>query len=439
MRIAFFVGGFPLISETFILRQIIGLIDLGHQVDIYAESMPEDGTPVHPSVKEYNLLNQTTYMDRYMPIETGYWQMPVFPITGETWLPGAEKPIRNIVRVLKAVPTFIRCFIMTPRLTMTVINSREYGYQALTLSSLYRLFALSSNSFKYDVLHAHFGTIGNTFRFVKKLWRKPFIVSFHGYDFSTWTRLNGVDVYIRLFDTVDAVTVNSEYTRNRLIDLGCPTAKLHKLHVGLNLTDFPFRERNHKPGETIKILAVARLVEIKGIEFSIRAIAKVREQYSNIRYDIIGEGILRSKLNELARMLKLENTVTFHGARDSNYVRQMMADAHLFLMTSVSVDGDQEGQGLALQEAQASGLPVIATNHGALSEGMLPEISGLLVPERDVGALTDRLVYLIRHPELWAEMGRAGRKFVEQNYDINKLNHQLINIYEQVGREFEKG
>src|SRR5688572_25457200 len=158
MRIAFFADGFPLISETFILRQITGLIDLGHKVDIYAERMPEEGTPIHPAVKDYRLLDHTTYLESYMPLATGYWQMPVYPITGETWLPGAEKPIRNIRRALEAIPTFVRCFFASPKLSMSVIDESEYGYQALTLSSLYRMAALNSRSVKYDVLHAHFGT-----------------------------------------------------------------------------------------------------------------------------------------------------------------------------------------------------------------------------------------------------------------------------------------
>ncbi len=81
---------------------------------------------------------------------------------------------------------------------------------------------------------------------------------------------------------------------------------------------------------------------------------------------------------------------------------------------------------------------MIATNHGAFPEGMLPGKSGFLVPERDVEALADRLIYLVEHPKLWTKMGHEGRKFVEQNYDIHKLNRQLVNIYEQISREYSQ-
>ena len=112
--------------------------------------------------------------------------------------------------------------------------------------------------------------------------------------------------------------------------------------------------------------------------------------------------------------------------------------AALVLLASVSLEGDQEGQGLFLQEAQACGLPVIATQHGALPEGMLPGKSGLLTPERDSQALADRLKELIAHPETWPMIGRNGRKFVEARYDIRKLNQQLVQLYETAPQQFHR-
>ena len=109
-----------------------------------------------------------------------------------------------------------------------------------------------------------------------------------------------------------------------------------------------------------------------------------------------------------------------------------MAEAHLFILASVSVEGDREGQGLVLQEAQMCGLPVIATEHGALPEGMLPDESGFLVPERDAAALAERLGFLLEHPDLWAGLGRKGREFVEARFNIRDLSRRLAGIYEQV-------
>jgi colanic acid/amylovoran biosynthesis glycosyltransferase len=113
-----------------------------------------------------------------------------------------------------------------------------------------------------------------------------------------------------------------------------------------------------------------------------------------------------------------------------------MSEAHLFLLASMSMEGDAEGQGLVLQEAQACGLPVVATDHGAFPEGMLPRQSGFLVPEGDELALANQLRFLIEHSEMWPSMGRLGRGFVERHYDIRQLNVQLANLYARLIEEF---
>src|SRR5437588_8018878 len=116
MRVALFTNTFPVVSETFILRQITGLIDLGHRVDIYAECRPERDAPVQPEVDAYGLLNRTMYMN--IPPEAGYWEMPVWPVTGKTWLPGSETPIPNAARLLRAAPTLARCLRCVPMLAI---------------------------------------------------------------------------------------------------------------------------------------------------------------------------------------------------------------------------------------------------------------------------------------------------------------------------------
>ena len=92
----------------------------------------------------------------------------------------------------------------------------------------------------------------------------------------------------------------------------------------------------------------------------------------------------------------------------------------------------KRGQGLVLLEAQAMGLPVISTLHNGIPDSVLDGQSGFFVPEKDINALAERLEYLIEHHELWPEIGRAGRRYVEENFDIHKLNDRLIKIYQQL-------
>ena len=93
-----------------------------------------------------------------------------------------------------------------PRLTRSLLDAREYSYRARSLSGIYRLRTLLNAGGRFDVLHAHFGPVGNCFRFARELWRAPLVVSFHGYDFSTQPRKEGAGMYEKLFQTADLVT-----------------------------------------------------------------------------------------------------------------------------------------------------------------------------------------------------------------------------------------
>jgi colanic acid/amylovoran biosynthesis glycosyltransferase len=425
LRIAMFVGAFPVPSETFILRQIVGLLDLGHDVDLYADTCG-DVAGSHPEVERYRLLERTTFMD--LPPECAPWELPAWPEDGETWLPGASRPIPNRERLSRAETIKARCLERTPVLTEQVLSEAHYGYRARSLSALHRLDRLSALDRRYDVLHAHFGPVGECFRFARQLWKAPLVISFHGYDFSTVPRREGRDCYARLFGDADLITVNSDYTRAEVQKLGCPETKLCKLPVGFDPGAFEFKER--WAAGPIRLLTVARLVEIKGHEFCLRAIAEARRRHPELCYDIVGDGPQRKKLEALTDELKLRDIVTFHGTQLGPALKPLLDAAHLFALCSVSVEGDREGQGLALLEAQACGLPVIATRHGALPEGMVDGQSGWLVPERDVSALAGRIGFALDHADEWPAMGRAGRRFVEERFDIRELNRQLVSHYE---------
>lgn len=334
-------------------------------------------------------------------------------------------------RLLSALPVLLRSVLRSPRVTARVLSRAEYGYQATSLSALYRVAALSRSS-GYDVAHAHFGPVADRVRFVRDLWRVPLVASFHGYDLGAWPREKGQDVYTRLFATADIVTANSRYTRGRLLLLGCPPGKIRLLHMGLDPGRYPFRERTLAPREPVRLLSVGRLVEKKGFEYALRALALARRsgELPPMRYGIVGDGPLMARLQDLAQQLGVADAVTFYGAGDEAFVRERMAEAHLFVAPSVTAaDGDVEGQGLVLQEAQACGLPVLATDHNGFPEGIVPGRSGFLVPERDAEEMARMILSMVEHASAWPEWGRAGRAHVERHYNIDDLSRRLVDIY----------
>src|SRR5207249_5283327 len=114
LRVAVFLGSFPVVSETCILRQITGLLDLGHEVDIYADTRAAPGEPVQPEVTSHRLLERTTFLD--LPPACSPWEIPVWPLTGSTWVPGESASQSNLTRVARSVPIFLHAFTAQPRL-----------------------------------------------------------------------------------------------------------------------------------------------------------------------------------------------------------------------------------------------------------------------------------------------------------------------------------
>lgn len=440
MRVAFLLQSFPAVSETFILSQVTGLLDLGHDVHVFAQRRPPQNETIHPEFHSYDLASRTTYLDSEMPVESGYWSMPVWPFSGETWLPGAERAIPNSARLLRAVPALRRCLDAAPELTFEVLDPEQYGPQALSLESLYHLASFLERAPRFDVLHAHFGPVANGLRFARSVCQAPLAVTFHGYDFSQYPRRHGDGVYRRLFQDADVVMGISQYAVQRLLRIGCPEEKLCVLHTGVFPARFPFHARRLQKGEPVRILTVGRLVEKKGLDDALRAVADVRRSHANLRYEIIGEGPLRSELEDLIRQSDLGSVVTLRGAAGADVVRRSFADSHLYLLPSVTAnDGDQEGIPVSLMEAQSCGLPVLSTLHSGIPELVADGGSGLLVEERNVEHLARALLYLVQNPQAWPAMGECGRKAVEARFDMAALNRDLVTIYEKAISRFSSG
>ena len=402
MKVAFFLTNFPTLSETFILNQISGLIDLGVDFDIYASVNPQE-SKVHPQVEEYKLLERAYYSDSLDPI---------------------------FKRLTKGMNIVLKDSYKNPLAYTEAIKSRS-------LRDLFYVNNFLANESKksYDLIHAHYGSNGLIGAILKEagVFRGKLITSFHGYDFSKLINERGSETYKELFRIGDLFTANTNFTKGKLIELGCSKSKIVMLPVGMDINFFNFRERYLRDRSLVKLLTIARMVEKKGLEYAIKAVSRVAQKYSNIEYNIIGDGILRSRLENLIKGLGISDKINLLGWKTQEELKSLLQEAHIFILTSVTAgDGDMEGQGLVLQEAQAVGLPVLSTLHNGIPEGVIDGKSGFLVPERDVDALVKKLEYLIEHPELWPEMGRYGRKFVEERYDIQKLNQRLVKIYEAI-------
>ena len=404
MKVAFIVNLFPQLSETFILNQITGLIDSGHEVDIFAQSQGSS-SKVHSNIEKYNLIDRTFY-----------FQSP---------------PSNKIKRIIRGIGIIVKYIHRRPLTLIRSLNALKYWEKAISLDLLYKIIPFLDKG-SYDITHCHFGPNGNLGILLRDIGaiKSKVITSFHGYDVNRYPTMHGKDIYFELFNKADLITANSNFTKYKVIELGCDKDKIIKLPVGLNTSLFVFKERKLAAGAKIKVLTVARLTEKKGIKYSIMAVAEVLKKFPNIKYKIVGDGHLRSELTKLINQLGVEKEVELVGWKNQEEIQQYYSEAHIFVLSSVTArDGDCEGQGLVLQEAQAMGIPVISTLHNGIPESLIDGESGFLVPERDVNALVERLDYLIAHSDKWFAMGCSGRKFVEEHFDIEQLNRKLEEIY----------
>ncbi|MBD2603201.1 glycosyltransferase [Scytonema hofmannii FACHB-248] len=407
MKIAFIVGSFPVLSETFILNQITGLISRGHKIDIYGYK-PDDISKVHPDIEKYHLLEHTFYQ------------------------PGI--PENYLWRLIKGLGLIFRHFHKAPLVLLRSLNIFQYGKRAASMRLLYAIIPLL-NTEAYDIIHCQFGIYGidgMIYRDIGAI-KGKLITSFRGYDISWYLKECGKDVYNELFVKGDFFLANCEFFRQRAIQLGCDENKIVVHGSGIDCSKFTFKPRYPHPDGKIRIATTGRLVEKKGIEYSIRAIANLANIHPNIEYNIIGDGHLKEHLQQVIEELNLADGVKLVGWKNQKELIEILDQTHLFIAPSVTAeDGNQDAPVNTLKEAMAMGLPVIGTIHGGIPELVEDGISGFLVPERDAEAISEKLSYFIKHPEIWEQMGSSGRDYVEKHYDINKLNDELVETYRQV-------
>lgn len=281
------------------------------------------------------------------------------------------------------------------------------------------------------LVHAHFGLNG---AFALPMLRRrplPLVVSFHGHDvgglFPRHRRTLRYGRYQRLapelFERAQLLLAASTELADRLRELGAPSDKIEVHYLGIDVSQFEFVERSERPPH---VLMVGRMVEKKGMAFGLEAFARLRAEVPRARLTLIGDGPLASTLRASAHRLGLGDAVHFAGSRTPAEVRAALAEATILLTPSVEpASGDRESGTLVVKEGSATGLPVVASDHGGIPEIVDDGRTGFLVAERDVAGLAERLIALARDPDLSLRLGRAGRAKMEAAYDTHRQNERL--------------
>jgi glycosyltransferase involved in cell wall biosynthesis len=239
-----------------------------------------------------------------------------------------------------------------------------------------------------------------------------------------------------LIKKMECLVSNSKVGGDEFKEIGFPDSKIVFISNGVEIPN----EKKIFFGKVKLVMAVARLSLEKGIDVLLKAWAVVVGHERTLKLVVIGDGPLKSRLNKLAQSLELDDSVDFLGM--THNVVQHLRSADIFVLPSRT-----EGLSNALLEAMSHGIPCIATNVGGNSELLgadngkilsgeyVMARNGLLVNPDDVKGLSEAILYVIRNQETGEEMGRKGRKFLEDNFSIDSVANKYIGLYQHMVEE----
>lgn len=332
-----------------------------------------------------------------------------------------------------------------PRVYLRKRSTRERLYGKLVKATTGRVVGMSAARLRFwrkilleqrvSFVHTHFGTSAvDLFPLVKSV-ALPLIVTFHGADASSSLNDAGyVEKLREIFDYAHVVTV-SKLMAERLISLGADRSRTFVHYIGAPIEDFEYVDRRElrlkkEAGELVTCLQVSNFVEKKGHVYTVEAFRNLVRHYPNSRLILAGDGPLRGRIAQFCSDLGLADKVTFVGAVSKPQVIDLMARADIFLHHSVTGrDGDQEGIPTVLMEAMSTGLVVLSTFHSGIPELIEDGRSGLLVPERDIGAYTRKLIDAL---DLGSEIPQRAATTIRARFNQTKQNEALKAIYRQV-------
>jgi glycosyltransferase involved in cell wall biosynthesis len=414
-RIAYLLKGYPRLSETFILQEILGLERHGIPLQLYSIIDPKEDM-VHPSVGEVQSHVCYLHSDDARGTQASFER-------SQKWL-------------LKRHPL---------RLLQVWLYVSFKRRHLLTFQRLLEAGRLAQLLVEQDVqwLHAHFAHGPTSVAdFVHLLTGIPFSFSAHAKDIYE----SSPDLLIRKIQRARFVTTCSDASRRYMLDLlkDVPDAtqlqsKIHLVYHGVDTQRFsPSPTQCYQPAsdEPLLILSIGRFVEKKGYQYLITACETLVERNIPFRCAIYGSGPLKHDLHQQIARLDLEEYVQLHGERTQEDLPDIYRKATLFVLPCcVASDGDRDGIPNVLLEAMATGLPVVSTDVGGVPELVENDQSGLLVPEKDPLVLANALERLLGDRKQRALLGAAARQRILEHFDAEQNLQSLVNCFAQYMRQ----
>jgi glycosyltransferase involved in cell wall biosynthesis len=285
----------------------------------------------------------------------------------------------------------------------------------------------------FDLIHGHFGPrILHAAAFLKR--GIPMVLSTYGYDVgrllrdSTW-----IERYRWAASQGVVFAPLAQSMERRLLALGLPPKNIRRINLGIDLAVHPFDPRPAPP--TPRFVFIGRFVDKKGADTLIDAMHHlIRDHHTPAKLDLIGAGPNESALRAQVERADLSDQINFLGLVPFAELFDHLRDCTALVQPSqVAPDGDAEGAPMVLMTAQAAGVPYITTHHSGNPETIPPIGQAFVVPERDPIALADAMRRMIDQsaPDR-SILQAAGRRWIEENYDLQKTIAQYAALYREL-------
>ncbi|MCB9170789.1 MAG: glycosyltransferase [Flavobacteriales bacterium] len=270
---------------------------------------------------------------------------------------------------------------------------------------------------RIEVVFAEYGPTGDAMLPICRELDIPLVVQFHGVDAYHEKLLREHDGYTALLKGAAAILVVSREMQSHVIALGADPSKVVHNVCGIDLDRF----RPGRPEQADKtFLFVGRFVDKKAPQLVVLAFARALESDQWLRLRMLGDGPLLESVRQMIGALGIEGSVELLGVGSPDEVAAEMARSRALVQHSVTTaSGDREGTPVAVMEAMAAGLPVIATRHAGIADVVVHETSGLLCEERSIDVMAGHMVRLAAKPDHAARMGAEGRRIAERDLRLD--------------------
>jgi len=398
VKIGYVMNSYPMVSTTFIGREIAALERQGLSINRYAirpwpHRLVDPGDLAEQARTRYLLTGSRSGLFKALLWET----------------------LRNPVRLVRALRQTLR---LIGNARGGVVRHVAYLVEAMVLHQ-----ATAADGVTH--LHAHFSTNSTTVAMLSEVLGGPgYSFTIHGPDelFQPLELSLGLKIARARF-----VACISHFCRSQAM-LFSDQAHWHKLrlvHCGVIPAQYGTRPRDSHGKH---VLFIGRLDAVKGVPLLLQAFAAARARHPQARLTVVGDGPARKALEAQAAALGITDATTFTGYRAQTEVAALLEEADMLVLPSFA-----EGVPVVLMEAMASRIPVIASQVAGVPELVQDGVSGFVVPAGDVETLTARLERLLSDPDLCRCMGAAGRDKVVAEYDVDHEAAWLLTLFQGQG------